>query len=161
MPETDRLLWAGSCQIPCLEGLLFEAIHQLTQVVASIAKSGPEHYADISFFSPRLCLADLGKVIKSCFQFLLQEIAPYSKRNFVFFRIVGHKRARMHAGRSILSQRSKVFSSRFHVSGVPPVAAFRIRLPPFPPPFQKPVLAQKQRGASRDSTAPTHRPSIL
>jgi hypothetical protein len=41
----------GSGQIPCLEGLLFEAVHQLTQVVASIAKSGPEHYADISFFA--------------------------------------------------------------------------------------------------------------
>ena len=88
----------GSGQIPCLEGLLFEAVHQLTQVVASIAKSGPEHYADISFFARRLCLADLGKVIKSCFQFLLQEIAPYSKRNFVFFRIVWHKSARMHVG---------------------------------------------------------------
>ena len=59
-----------------------------------IAKSGPEHYADISFFTRRLGLADLGKVIKSCFEFLLQEIAPYSKRNFVFFRIVWHKSAR-------------------------------------------------------------------
>ena len=66
--------------------------------MASIAKSGPEHYADISFFARRLCLADLGKVIKSCFQFLLQEIAPYSKRNFAFFRIVGHKSARMYVG---------------------------------------------------------------
>ena len=79
-------------------GLLLEAVHQLIQVVPSIAKSGPEHYADISFFVRRLCLADLGKVIKSCFQFLLQEIAPYSKRNFVFFRIVWHKSARMHVG---------------------------------------------------------------
>ena len=68
-----------------------EAVHQLIQVVASIAKSGPEHYADISFFARRLCLADLGKVIKSCFQFLLQEIAPYSKRNFVFFGSFGIK----------------------------------------------------------------------
>jgi hypothetical protein len=79
-------------------GLLLEAVHQLIQVVASVAKSGPEHYAYISFFAWRLCLADLGKVIKSCFQFLLQEIAPYSKRNFVFFRIVWHKSARMHVG---------------------------------------------------------------
>src|ERR1700693_4633963 len=63
-------------------------------------------------------------------------------------------------GRSILPYRPKVFTSRFHVSEVPPVAAFRIRLPPFPPPFQKPALAQKQREVSRDSTAPTHRPSI-
>jgi hypothetical protein len=78
--------------------LLLEAVHQLIQVVASIAKSGPEHYADISFFARRLCLAHLGKVIKSCIEFLLQEIAPYSKRNFVFFRIVGHKSARMHVG---------------------------------------------------------------
>jgi hypothetical protein len=81
---------------PILGGLLFEAVHQLTQVVASIAKSSPQHYADISFFARRLCLADLGKVIKSCFEFLLQEIAPYSKRNFIFFRIVWHKSARMH-----------------------------------------------------------------
>src|SRR5258705_3741618 len=39
-------------------------------------------------------------------------------------------------GRSILSHRLKVFTSRFHVSEVPHVAAFRIRLPPFPPPFR-------------------------
>jgi hypothetical protein len=32
--------------------------------VASIAKSGPEHYADISFFARRLCLADLRSVIQ-------------------------------------------------------------------------------------------------
>ena len=48
-----------------LVGVLFETVHQLTQVVASIAKSCPEHYANISFFARRLCLADLGKVIKS------------------------------------------------------------------------------------------------
>jgi hypothetical protein len=61
----------GRANPPACGGLLFETVHQLTQVVTSIAKSGPEHYADISFFARRLCLADLGKVIKSCFQFLL------------------------------------------------------------------------------------------
>jgi hypothetical protein len=42
---------------------LFETVHQLTQVVASIAKSCPEHYANISFFARRLCLADLGLLV--------------------------------------------------------------------------------------------------
>ena len=50
---------------PLLVGGLLETVHQLTQVVASIAKSCPEHYANISFFARRLCLADLGKIIKS------------------------------------------------------------------------------------------------
>src|ERR1700730_11005140 len=49
-------------------------------------------------------------------------------------------------GSSILAQRPKLFTSRFHVSELPHVAVFRIRLPPFPPPFQKPALAQKRRG---------------
>jgi hypothetical protein len=48
-----------------LVGGLVETVHQFTQVVASIAKSCPEHYANISSFARRLCLADLGKVVKS------------------------------------------------------------------------------------------------
>src|SRR5208282_3725062 len=55
----------------------------------------------------------------------------------------------------------QVITSRFHVSEVPPVAAFRIRSPPSPLPFQKPAFEQTRRGASRDSIAPTHRSSIF
>jgi hypothetical protein len=61
-PGTPSERWERQ---PLLVGVLFETVHQLTQVVASIAKSCPEHYANISFFARRLCLADLGKVIKS------------------------------------------------------------------------------------------------
>jgi hypothetical protein len=67
--DTDRN--DGKGKSPACGGLLFETVRQLTQVVESIAKSGPEQYADLSFLARRLCLADLGKLIKSCFQFLL------------------------------------------------------------------------------------------
>jgi hypothetical protein len=89
IPGPYRLLWAsfaeeGPPQAPgtrierwerqlpyLLGGLLFETVQQLTQVMASIAKCGPKHIANISFFARRLCLTDRDKVIKSFFQFPL------------------------------------------------------------------------------------------
>ena len=57
-----------------LGGLLFEAVHQLTQVVASIAKSGPEHYADISFFVGDFALRILARSSRAA-------LSSFSKRS--------------------------------------------------------------------------------
>jgi hypothetical protein len=97
-PQGLRLPRDGSVQIPCLEDYSLRLSSKLTQVVASIAKSGPEHLCRYLFFRSATLPCGSWQVIKSCFEFLLQEIAPYSKRNFVFFRIVWHKSARMHVG---------------------------------------------------------------
>ena len=55
-------------------GLLFEAVHQLTQVVTSIAKSSPEHYADISFSLGDFALRILARSSRAAF-------SSFSKRS--------------------------------------------------------------------------------